>query len=97
VPSRGGNTLFASAYAAYDALPRQLKERLDGVQGAFSYGGRRGKSKLLDPEDHDWTPVFHPIVRVHPETGRKALYFDPDRNVLALMQEAPKGYAPPTS
>ncbi len=34
--------------------------------GAFSYGGRRGKARLLNPEDQDWTPVFHPIVRTHP-------------------------------
>jgi taurine dioxygenase len=77
VPSRGGNTLFANGYAAYDALPQRLKDRLDGVIGAFSYGGRRGKAKLLNPEDQDWTPVYHPIVRTHPETGRKSLYFDP--------------------
>ena len=81
VPSRGGNTLFASGYAAYDALPRRLKDRLDGVVGAFSYGGRRGKSRLLNAEDQDWTPVYHPIVRTHPETGRKSLYFDPGKIV----------------
>ncbi|MGC2412029.1 MAG: TauD/TfdA family dioxygenase [Stellaceae bacterium] len=79
VPSRGGDTLFANGYAAYDALPQRLKERLDGVIGAFSYGGKRGKSALLNPEDQDWTPVYHPIIRTHPETGRKSLYFDPGR------------------
>jgi putative 2-oxoglutarate oxygenase len=81
VPSRGGNTLFANGYPAYDALPQRLKDRLDGVIGAFSYGGRRGKAKLLNPEDQDWTPVYHPIVRTHPETGRKSLYFDPGKIV----------------
>jgi taurine dioxygenase len=81
VPSRGGNTLFANGYAAYDALPQRHKDRLDGVIGAFSYGGRRGKAKLLNPEDQDWTPVYHPIVRTHPETGRKSLYFDPGKIV----------------
>jgi taurine dioxygenase len=79
VPSRGGNTLFCNGYAAYDALPQRLKERLDGVVGAFAYGGTRGKSRLLDAEDQDWTPVFHPIFRTHPETGRKSLYFDPGK------------------
>jgi taurine dioxygenase len=79
VPSRGGNTLFASAYAAYDALPQRLKGRLEGVEGGFSYGGRRGRSRLLEPEDQDWTPVLHPIIRTHPETGKKALYFDPGK------------------
>jgi len=37
VPSRGGDTLFANGYAAYDALPERLRRRLDGVMGAFSY------------------------------------------------------------
>jgi taurine dioxygenase len=79
VPSRGGDTLFASMYAAYDALPARLKERLEGRLGAFTYGGRRKATALLNPEDRDWTPVFHPIIRTHPETGRKALYFDPGK------------------
>jgi taurine dioxygenase len=79
VPSRGGDTLFASMYAAYEALPAALKARLDGRKGAFTYGGRRKATALLNPEDRDWTPVWHPIVRTHPETGRKALYFDPGK------------------
>jgi putative 2-oxoglutarate oxygenase len=79
VPSRGGNTMFASMYAAYDGLPQHLKEKLEGRIGAFTYGGRRKATALLNAEDRDWTPVFHPIVRTHPETGRKALYFDPGK------------------
>jgi putative 2-oxoglutarate oxygenase len=79
IPSRGGDTLFASMYAAYDALPQSLKDRLDGRQGAFTYGGRQKRAALLNEEDRDWKPVFHPIVRTHPETGRKALYFDPGK------------------
>lgn len=83
VPSRGGDTLFASGYAAYEALPPALARRLDGRRGAFTYGGRRKATALLDAEDRDRTPVFHPIIRVHPETGRKALYFDPGK-ILAI-------------
>ena len=79
VPSRGGNTMFASMYAAYDGLPQHLKERLEGRIGAFTYGGRRKATALLNEEDRNWTPVFHPIVRTHPETGRKGLYFDPGK------------------
>ena len=79
VPSRGGDTLFASMYAAYDALPTRLRERLDGRMGAFTYGGRRKATALLNPEDRDWVPVFHPIFRAHPETGRKGLFFDPGK------------------
>jgi taurine dioxygenase len=81
VPSRGGDTHFANGYAAYEALPDGLKKRLDDVMGAFSYGGRRGGSPLLNKEDQDWQPVFHPIIRIHPETGRKSLYFDPGKIV----------------
>jgi taurine dioxygenase len=79
IPSKGGDTLFASMYAAYDALPAALKERLDSRLGAFTYGGRRSPSLLLDEADRDWKPVLHPIIRTHPETGRKALYFDPGK------------------
>ena len=83
VPSRGGDTLFASMYAACDALPSRLRQRLEGRRGAFTYGGRRKATALLAPEDRDWTPVFHPIIRTHPETGGKALYFDPGK-ILAI-------------
>ena len=88
VPSRGGDTHFASMYAAYDALPAGLKDRLDGHKGAFTYGGRRKATALLNPEDRDWIPVYHPIIRVHPETGRKGLYFDPGK-ILAIDGFAP--------
>ena len=79
IPSIGGDTLFASGYAAYDALPQRLKERLDGVKGGFTYGGRRNSTALLNPEDRDRPPSLHPIIRTHRETGRRSLYFDPGK------------------
>jgi taurine dioxygenase len=79
VPSRGGDTHFASMYAAYEGLPQRLKDRLDGRMGVFTYGGRRAARALLNPEDRDWTPVRHPIIRTHPETKRKGLFFDPGK------------------
>jgi taurine dioxygenase len=79
VPRSGGDTLFASMYAAYEAMPPRLKRRLEGLNGAFTYGGRRKATALLNEEDRDWKPVFHPIIRTHPETGRKGLYFDPGK------------------
>ena len=48
IPSRGGDTLFASMYAAYDGLPERLKQRLEGRMGAFTYGGRRKATALLE-------------------------------------------------
>jgi taurine dioxygenase len=93
VPSRGGDTLFASMYSAYDALPADLRRRLEGRLGAFTYGGRRKATALLNEEDRDWKPVLHPIIRTHPETGRKALYFDPGKILRIEGFEAPESDA----
>ena len=41
IPDAGGDTLFASGYAAYDAMPERLRQRLEGVLGAFTYGGSK--------------------------------------------------------
>jgi taurine dioxygenase len=79
IPSRGGNTLFASMYAAYDALPARIKALIEGRRGAFVYGGRNKATTLLNPEDRNKPPAFHLLARKHPETNRTALYFDPGK------------------
>ena len=79
IPSTGGDTHFSSAYAAYDELPRPMRDRLDGKYGLFKYGGRKQKNLLLNEEDRKVPPVRHPLIRVHPETGRKLLYFDQNK------------------
>jgi hypothetical protein len=66
------------AAAATRYLPTPMP-RMTLRRSAFAYGGRRGKAKLLNPEDQEWKPVLHPIVRTHPETGLKALYCDPGK------------------
>ena len=76
IPSKGGDTHFSSAYAAYEELPQHLKQRLEGRYGAFKYGGRKKLNLLLNEEDRNAQPVRHPLVQVHAETGRKLLYFD---------------------
>jgi taurine dioxygenase len=79
IPSKGGDTHFSSAYAAYEQLPLRLKGRLDGKFGFFKYGGRKKMDALLDEEGRKVPPVRHPLVRVHPETGRTLLYFDQNK------------------
>jgi alpha-ketoglutarate-dependent taurine dioxygenase len=78
IPTYGGDTLFANTYAAYDALPQRLKDRIEPLQIEFGYGGRaRAGIDLLDPEDQKRPPAVHSMVRVNPETGRKSLYINP--------------------
>jgi taurine dioxygenase len=74
VPKTGGNTLFADQYAAYDTLPEAMKACIDGLRATNRYEIgydvtiRRGRAS---PDAPAWT---HGMVRVHPKTGRKALY-----------------------
>ncbi len=74
IPSRGGNTRFANCYAAYEALPEGIKHRVDGRRAlnAYDYGDQMQIKDGARPAD---APQFvHPVVRTHPETGRKAIY-----------------------
>lgn len=78
IPSTGGDTLFADMYAAYDALPDALKARIDGLHAEYVYGGRTKQGiDLLEPEDRARPPAVYPVVRRHPESGRKSLYINP--------------------
>ncbi len=82
IPSRGGDTLFADQRSAYDDLPEGMKRRIDPLVVRHHYGNRddldRGSrtvaSVLSDEQEAKMTWVRHPLVRVHPVTGRKALY-----------------------
>jgi alpha-ketoglutarate-dependent taurine dioxygenase len=86
VPKTGGDTLFASMYAAYDALSEGLKTTLEGLRARHSsrhvFGpaasARRGDlvGRIGNPELATQDAV-HPVVIRHPETGRKALYVNP--------------------
>src|SRR5271166_2884622 len=74
VPRTGGNTLFANAYLAYETLPDAVKRRIEGRKAlnAYDYDNastRRG-TRLREGIPSCW----HPMVRTHPATGRKALY-----------------------
>src|SRR5690606_27083370 len=65
-------------YTAYEALPAPLKERILQLSAEYVYGGRERKGvDLLEPEDQARPPASYPLVREHPETCRKSLYFNP--------------------
>lgn len=80
VPPEGGDTLFTSLYRAYDALPEEERARFKQLQIVHSYRHMyeaQARSKPLTPEQLARTPdVVHPMVRVHPDTGREGLYIN---------------------
>ena len=69
-----GDTCFAATHAAYDALPAALKERLAGLIAVFDFAGRKRAVPVTQAQIEAFPPVTHPIVRTHPQTGRKCLY-----------------------
>ena len=82
VPPKGGDTSFANMHAAYDALPAATKARIDDLSAVHTYQSRRNVSPVVERTDEEKArtpPVTHPLVRTHPETGRKALYINPNR------------------
>jgi len=83
VPQRDGrplgDTVFANAIAAYEALPERMKERLAGLKAIHRYSARRRvadspRPKLTQGQLDETPDIAHPIVRTHPYTGRRSLY-----------------------
>jgi taurine dioxygenase len=85
IPPVGGDTLFSNQYAAWEALPASMKSLLKDKQGVHSarraysregmYGERdKGRSMAIRYSDSALSTQLHPIVRIHPETGRPALF-----------------------
>ena len=82
LPSEGGDTLFADMHLAWDTLPEPLRKAVEGRNAVHSYTSRYSHGHNAD----NWRPtlsaeqlaqvavVSHPIVRTHPENGRKALF-----------------------
>ncbi len=84
VPPAGGDTGFANMYLAYDTLPVELRQRVEGRScrhdSSRNSAGelRRGMSEVTDPRTAPGAD--HPIIRTHPVTGRKALFLGRRRN-----------------
>jgi len=78
VPETGGETHFCDMYGAYDRLSEAWKERVAKLRAVhnldFSRSRRHGDEPLTEAQRRDKPPVDQPIVRTHPETGRKCIY-----------------------
>lgn len=85
IPPHGGDTLFANQHAALQAMPKELKERLQGLNAIHSarlayhpdgaYGANdEGRSMDIRPSEDANKIHTHPIIRSHPETGELGIY-----------------------
>lgn len=90
IPPVGGDTMFTNMYMAYDTLSDGMKKMIEGLH-AIHTGSRKivdlsadraAEQKKLNP------PIAQPVVRVHPETGRKALYIGEKVSCFVDMTEA---------
>jgi taurine dioxygenase len=100
IPPIGGDTLFANQYAAWDGLADERKALLKTLQGVHSarrgysregmYGEKdKGRSMAIKYSDSALATQLHPIARVHPETGRIALFVSPGYTIgIAGMSDA---------
>lgn len=77
VPPFGGDTLWSDQAAAYDNLPDEVKERIDGLKAIHDFTpsfGRALTPERLAEKQIEFPAAEHPVVRTHPETGRKTLF-----------------------
>ena len=82
LPNVGGDTLFANMHLAWDELPAHLRSVVEGRRAEHTYLARYAELQKRSPwrpnlsaeQIAEVKPVVHPIVRTHPETGRKALF-----------------------
>jgi taurine dioxygenase len=82
LPAEGGDTLFANMHLAYDTLPAALRNAVQGARAEHSYLTQYEELRRRSPfrpaltqaQIDEVKPVVHPVVRTHPETGRKALF-----------------------
>jgi taurine dioxygenase len=86
LPPAGGDTMFANMYMAYESLSPAFARMIEGLQGihprgyaaSFKVAGNEEKLRITSQRDAAVTaarrPAVHPVVRVHPETGRKLIY-----------------------
>ena len=86
LPDAGGDTMFCNQYLAYDALSEGMKSMLEGVRGKFTAAIMAKRTG----HEGDVPYEYHPVIRTHPETGRKALFISGPDTVPSLenMSEA---------
>jgi taurine dioxygenase len=89
MPAQGGETHFCDMYGAYERLSPAWKARIANLRAVhnldFSRTRRHGEDPLTEEQRRAKPPVDHPVVRTHPETGRKCLYLGDHAEYLVGM------------
>jgi len=89
MPARGGETHFCDMYGAYERLSPAWKARIASLRAVhnldFSRTRRHGEDPLTEEQRRAKPPVDHPIVRTHPQTGRKCIYLGDHAEYIAGM------------
>jgi taurine dioxygenase len=92
VPEQGGETHFCDMYGAYERLSPQWKARIASLRAVhnldFSRTRRHGEDPMSDAQRREVPPVDHPVVRTHPETGRKCLFLGDHAEYIVGMDYA---------
>jgi taurine dioxygenase len=79
LPRQGGDTQFVNVHASYDDLPAETKRRIDGLRVLHTFKSSRSprkKVELTEEERRKLPETVQPLVIVHPENGRRALYMN---------------------
>ena len=83
LPSSGGDTQYVNMHDAYDDLPEKTKQKMDGLKAVHAYLSKYSPRPLGYMSEESRrnlpSPGVHPLVRTHPENGRKALFLNPVR------------------
>jgi taurine dioxygenase len=91
VPDVGGDTMFANMYMAYDTLSPAFARMIEPLSAVHDFALSGGYARSSTDVQLQKPPVVHPVVTVHPETGRKALYVDKFvRNFVGMTEEESK-------
>jgi taurine dioxygenase len=90
VPEVGGDTLFSSMYAAYNALSDTMKQLLDPLEALHTSDVHRGRYEQVGGglRRDEFPEAVHPVIRTHPETGRKLIYVNEPftRQIVGMTQ-----------
>jgi taurine dioxygenase len=93
LPSSGGDTQYVNMHDAYDDLPEDTKQKIAGLKAVHVYESKYSPRRLTGLSEESRSklppPGIHPLVRTHPENGRKALFLNPVRmESIAGMDDA---------